>query len=85
MLGERANGLGNVRAAAGHAHLRHARSEDVVLEEVPPGRRASIVKRYLAVTPGACAHVPVDRHAPLADFEAIADTIPVFRITRGAT
>jgi len=33
------------------------------------------------VAPGARAHFPVSRHAPLADFERIADQYPVFRIT----
>jgi hypothetical protein len=38
-------------------------------------------ERYLAVAPGARAHIPVDRDAPVEAFEPIAADIPVFRIT----
>lgn len=81
MLGTRANWVRNVRAAGGRAVLRHGRSEEVYLEEVDPARRAPILRRYLAVAPGARAHLPVDRRAPLAEFERIAPQFPVFRIT----
>jgi len=30
--------------------------------------------------PGSGPHVPVDRHAPLSEFERIAEQFPVFRI-----
>ena len=46
MLGERANWVGNVRAANGRAVLRHGPHEEVCLEEVPVGDRA----RSCAVT-----------------------------------
>lgn len=52
----------------------------VTLEEVPVAERAPILKRYLALAPGARAHIPVDRRAPVAEFEPIADSYPVFRI-----
>lgn len=81
MLGERANWVGNVRAAGGQAVLRHGVREAVRLEEVPVGERAPIIRRYLAVAPGARPHVPLDRNAPLAEFERIAKDIPVFRVT----
>jgi deazaflavin-dependent oxidoreductase (nitroreductase family) len=81
MLGERANWVHNVRAAQGRAVLRHGQSETVLLEEVDPGLRAPILRRYLALAPGARAHVPVDRHAPVQAFEPIAAQFPVFRIT----
>jgi len=80
MLGERANWVGNVRAAHGRAVLRHGRSESVRLEEVAPRDRAPIIRRYLQVAPGARPHIPVDRRSPLADFERIADRYPVFRV-----
>lgn len=51
-----------------------------MLGEVPPGDRAPILRRYLALAPGARPHVPVDRHAPLGDFERVAGSYPVFRI-----
>ena len=81
MLGADANWVRNVRAAGGRAVLRHRRREDVQLEEVPVDARAPILRRYLAVAPGARPHVSIDRHAPLEEFERIASQMPVFRIT----
>jgi len=78
MLGE--NAVANVRAAGGRAVIHRGRSEDVQLEEVDPGARAPILRRYLQVAPGARAHIPVDRHAPLEEFDAIAARYPVFRV-----
>jgi deazaflavin-dependent oxidoreductase (nitroreductase family) len=80
MLGSQANWVRNVRADAGAAVLRHGRREHVRLEDVAAGERAPILRRYLRVAPGARAHLPVDRHAPLERFEAIAWRYPVFRI-----
>ncbi|MGN6635130.1 MAG: nitroreductase family deazaflavin-dependent oxidoreductase, partial [Oryzihumus sp.] len=54
--------------------------DPVLLVEVPPGERAPILRRYLDLAPGARAHIPVDRHAPLADVEAVAARFPVFRV-----
>jgi deazaflavin-dependent oxidoreductase (nitroreductase family) len=81
MLGENANWVRNVRAAGGQAVLRHGRTEAVRLVEVDPGDRAPILRRYLDVAPGGRPHFPIDRGAPLAEFEQIASEIPVFRIT----
>ncbi len=80
MLGEGANWVSNVRAAGGRATLRHGRSEAVRLEEVDTRVRAPILQRYLQLAPGARPHVPVDRRAPLAEFEQIAAKYPVFHI-----
>jgi hypothetical protein len=80
MLGERTQWVHNVRAAGGHVLLRHGRSEAVRLEEIAPAERPPVLRRYLAVAPGARAHIPVDRHAPLEEFTGIAPEIPVFRI-----
>jgi deazaflavin-dependent oxidoreductase (nitroreductase family) len=80
MLGEGAGWVANVRAAGGDAALRHGRREPVRLEEVEPGERAPILRRYLEVAAGARAHFPVDRRAPLSEFEAIAPRYPVFRV-----
>jgi hypothetical protein len=44
--------------------------------------RASILRRYLACAPGARPHIPVDRLAPLKDFEQVAAQIPIFRAMR---
>jgi len=80
MLGESANWVANLRAADCQAVLRHGDREAVRLEEVESLRRAPILKRYLEVAPGARAHVPVDRRASPAEFEAIASQYPVFRV-----
>jgi hypothetical protein len=80
MLGQDANWVRNVRAAGGMAVLSRGGREPVRLAEVDAGARAPILKRYLALAPGARPHVPVDRTAPLTDFERIAGQYPVFRI-----
>jgi hypothetical protein len=81
MLGERAGWVANARAAGGRALLRHGRREQVRLEEVAPAERAPVLRRYLEVAAGARAHFPVDRRAPLSEFEAIAPDYPVFRVS----
>ena len=81
MLGNDANWVRNVRAARGRAVLRYGRREAVHLAEVDPGARAPILRRYLAIAPGARPHLPVDRRAPLADFDRIAAQFPVFSVT----
>jgi polyisoprenoid-binding protein YceI len=80
MLGEHCNWVQNVRAAGGRATLRHRRAIKCRLIEVPLDGRAPIIKRYLDQVPGARPHIPVGRHAPLADFEAISARYPVFRV-----
>jgi len=84
MLGERTNWVRNVAANDGHAVLRHGRRESVVLEPVPVAERAPILRHYLAVAPGGRPHIPVDQHAPLAEFERVAADFPVFRIDAAA-
>ena len=54
---------------------------DVRLDEVDPGQRAPILRRYLECAPGARTHIPVGRAAPLQEFERIAAQYPVFRVT----
>ncbi|MFC4530005.1 nitroreductase/quinone reductase family protein [Sphaerisporangium dianthi] len=81
MLGEEANWVRNVRAAGGRAVLRHRDRETVRLEEVDANLRAPILRRYLDCAPGARPHFPVDRRAPLDQFERIAARFPVFHIT----
>jgi hypothetical protein len=80
-LGERCHWVQNVRAAGGRATLRRRRAVACRLVEVPVGERAPIIKRYLQKVPGGRPHIPVDRRAPVADFEAIAPRYPVFRVT----
>ena len=82
MLGNRTNWVRNVAANGGRAVLRRRRGEPVAvaLEEVDPALRAPILKQFLQVAPGARPHVPVDRHAPLAEFARVAPDLPVFRV-----
>jgi len=81
MLGEGSNWVRNVRAAGGEVGLRHGRREEVRLEEVlAPDLRARVLKAYLERASNATAHVPVDKDAPLAEFERVAPGFPVFRI-----
>lgn len=84
MLGAEAQWVRNVRAADGHAVLRTGGTrEEVCLEEVPIDQRPPLMKAYLQAAPGARPHVPVDKDAPLADFEKIAADYPVFRLNSG--
>ena len=80
MLGPDAAWVRNLHAAGNRATLRHGRTEQVQLEEVAIELRAPILKAYLQRAPGARPHIPVDKDAPLADFEAVAARIPVFRV-----
>lgn len=80
MLGENVNWVQNVRAASGRAVLHSGRREEVHLEEVAASRRAPILKAYLQRAPGARPHVPVNKDAPLAEFEKVAPAFPVFRM-----
>jgi deazaflavin-dependent oxidoreductase (nitroreductase family) len=80
MLGQNCNWVRNVRAAGGRATIRHGRARPCHLVEVPAEERAPILKRYLRKVPGARPHLPVDRHAPLTEFEAIAADYPAFRV-----
>lgn len=80
MLGEDVNWVRNVKAAEGDVTLRHGHREEVRLEEVAPDRRAPVLKAYLKRAPGARAHLPVDKDAPLAEFERVSPRFPVFRV-----
>jgi len=81
MLGTSANWVLNLKAADGHAVLRHGRREIVHLDDVDLRDRAPILRRYLEVAPGARPHIPVGRQASLAEFDRIAADYPVFRIS----
>lgn len=83
MLGPDAGWVRNVHAAHGRAALLRRGREAVLLTEVEPGQRAPILRRYLALAPGARPHFPIDRTAPLDEFARIADRYPVFRIESG--
>ena len=80
MLGEHVQWVHNVRAAGGRAVLKSGGREEVHLEEVPADERAPILKAYLQRAPGARPHVPVNKDAPIAEFEQVATAFPVFRV-----
>lgn len=80
MLGGNANWVRNVRAADGRAVLCRRGRVPVRLTEIDVSRRAPILRRFLDVAPGARPHIPVDRTAPLAEFDRIAADYPVFRV-----
>ena len=82
MLGGQCNWVQNVRACDGRATIRRRRAVSCRLVEVPVSERPAIIRRYLEQVPGARPHIPVDRRAPLTDFEAIASRYPVFRVER---
>jgi len=85
MLGESTNWVLNARADGGRGVLRHGRREEVRLVEEFTGNRAAILRRYLEVAPGARPHFPIDRRAPLAEFDRLVGRYPIFRITPAST
>jgi len=85
MLGEEVDWVRNVKAAGGHVTLRHGRREEVRLEEVDAERRAPVLKAYLKRAPGARPHLPVQKNAPLSEFEQVSRQFPVFRIVPMST
>ncbi|MEI7642668.1 MAG: nitroreductase/quinone reductase family protein [Chloroflexales bacterium] len=80
MLGENAGWVRNVQAAGGNVTLHHGRREEVSLEDVAPEFRAPILKAYLQHAPGARAHLPIDKDAPLTAFAQLEPRYPVFRV-----
>jgi len=83
MLGHETNWVRNLRAD-NHAVLQQGKREDVSLIEEFSVSRAAILRRYLELAPGARPFFPVDRRAPLGDFERIVDGYPVFRVVPGS-
>ena len=82
MLGEETNWVQNVRAANGKARLVHGISEQILLKEVDISQRASILKAYLQIAPGARPHIPIRKDAPISEFEKIVSKYPIFRMER---
>jgi len=80
MLGNDCHWVRNVRAANGHATLRHGRTRSCRLVEVAVPDRTPILKRYLQKVPGARPHIPVAPDAPFSAYQAIAARYPVFRV-----
>ncbi len=81
MLGQKTNWVRNLRAGDGRAVLRHGQREEVSLVEDLSDKRAAILRRYLELAAGARPFFPIDRRAPLGDFERIVEEYPVYRVT----
>src|SRR5258708_39390284 len=79
MLGDKTNWVRNLRAD-NHAVLQRGRRENVSVVEDFSGNRAAILRRYLNLAGGARPFFPIDRRAPLGDFERIVEEDPVFPI-----
>lgn len=80
MLGQNTNWVRNLRGGDGRAVLTRGAPEDVSLVEDATADRAAILRRYLELAPGARPFFPVDRQAPLSEFESIVGHYPIFRI-----
>src|SRR5215831_14214726 len=80
MLGTDSDWVKNIEAAHGNAVIRQGRRSHVHLVAVPPDQRAPILREYVRIATSGRRHFPVPVGAPLADFEAIANRYPVYRI-----
>lgn len=80
MLGECA-WVRNVRAAEGHVVLRRRGRHPCLLEEVAVEERGPILRRYVEKVPGGRPHIPVERGAPVEEFQRVAADYPVFLVT----
>lgn len=80
MLGDDTNWVRNVRAADGRVCLARGRREAVRLDEVGGDDRGEILRRYLACSPGAQAHMDISPNAPVEDFGRLAPQYPIFRV-----
>jgi hypothetical protein len=80
MLGQKTNWVRNLRGGNGRAVLQRKQREDVSLVEDHSDKRAEILRRYLELAAGARPFFPIDRHAPISEFEGIVDQYPVFRV-----
>ena len=80
MLGQKTKWARNLRADGHAVLLMRRKRENVSLVEDFSGDRAAILRRYLELAPGARPFFPIDRRAPLGDFERIVNGYPVFRV-----
>lgn len=80
MLGTKSDWVKNVEAADGAAALRQGRRRPIHLEPVPVAERAPMLCEYVRVAVSGRQHFPVAVDAPLAEFEALAEHYPVYRI-----
>ena len=80
MFGMISDWVQNLEAARGDAVISHGRPVRVCLALVPPDRRAPILREYVRIASSGRKHFPLSVGAPLADFAAIAEQYPVYRI-----
>jgi deazaflavin-dependent oxidoreductase (nitroreductase family) len=80
MLGPGSEWVKNVEAALGDAVIRQRRRRPVHLVAMPREQRAPVLREYVRIATSGRQHFPVAVGAPLADFEAIAERYPVYRI-----
>jgi deazaflavin-dependent oxidoreductase (nitroreductase family) len=80
ILGPGSDWVRNVEAAHGEAVLRRGRRRPVHLVAVPPADRAPVLREYVRVATSGRSHFPVAVGAPLSEFQAIAESYPVYRI-----
>lgn len=80
MLGPESEWVKNVEAAHVDAFIRHGRQHHVHLVAVPPEQRAPILREYVRIAISGRKHFPLPVGAPLAEFAAIAESYPVYRI-----
>lgn len=72
--------LGAQLRADEHAVLLIQKRENVSLVDDLSGQRAAVLHRYLDLAPDARSSFPIDRRAPIGDFERIVNDYPVFRV-----
>jgi hypothetical protein len=80
MFGTVSDWVQNVDAARGDAVIYHGRPRRVQLVPIPPEERAPVLREYVRVASSGRKHFPLPVGAPLADFAAIAERYPVYRI-----
>lgn len=80
MFGTVSDWVQNLGAASGDAVISHGGSVRVRLTLVPPEHRAPILQEYVRIASSGRKHFPLSVGASLADFAAIAERYPVYRI-----
>jgi hypothetical protein len=64
--------------------LRRRRARACTLQEVPVEERGPILRRYVDKVPGGRPHIPVEKGAPVEEFQAVAADYPVFVVIEDA-
>jgi deazaflavin-dependent oxidoreductase (nitroreductase family) len=80
MLGPESDWVKNIEAAHGDAVIRQGHRRQVHLIPLPAEERALVLREYVRIAISGRKHCPVAVGAPLAEFQAIAERYPVYRI-----